>query len=79
MKSFSPDTFGSVNGGTIFDDSLSLHLRYLRLSIIATLCAFAIYSLIKSKPIMRSPNPPPPLLIDSSWRTTSLREFWNHR
>ncbi|KAG1836675.1 hypothetical protein C8R48DRAFT_757941 [Suillus tomentosus] len=48
MKSFSPGTFGSVDGGTIFDDSLSPHLRYLRLSIIATLCAFTIYSLIKA-------------------------------
>ncbi|KAG1798886.1 uncharacterized protein HD556DRAFT_1348658, partial [Suillus plorans] len=26
MKSFSPDTFGSADGGTIFDDSLSPHL-----------------------------------------------------
>ncbi|KAG1906348.1 uncharacterized protein F5891DRAFT_1182596 [Suillus fuscotomentosus] len=38
--SFSPDTFGSVDGGTIFDDSLSPHLHYLRSSIIAMIIMF---------------------------------------
>ncbi|KAG1805020.1 uncharacterized protein HD556DRAFT_1429136 [Suillus plorans] len=46
--SFSPETSGSVDGGTIFDDSLPTHPRYLRSSIIATLCAFTIYSLLQA-------------------------------
>ncbi|KAG2058210.1 hypothetical protein BDR06DRAFT_950635 [Suillus hirtellus] len=88
VKSFSPDTFGSVDGGTIFDDSLPPHLRYLRSSIIATLCAFAIYSLIKANYeiivvicvliLRQHPDQCPPL-IDSPWRATSLREFWSRR
>ncbi|KAG2085290.1 uncharacterized protein F5147DRAFT_782105 [Suillus discolor] len=87
VKSFSPDTFGSV-GGTIFDDSLPPHLRYLRSSIIATLCAFISYSLIKANYeitvvicvliFRQHPDQCPPL-IDSPWRATSLREFWSRR
>ncbi|KAG1795528.1 hypothetical protein EV424DRAFT_612501 [Suillus variegatus] len=88
VKSFSPDTFGSVDGGTIFDDTLPPHLRYLRSSIIATLCAFAIYSLIKANYeitvvicvlIFRQHPEQWPPLIDSPWRATSLREFWSRR
>ncbi|KAG2058212.1 hypothetical protein BDR06DRAFT_950642 [Suillus hirtellus] len=88
VKSFSLDTFGSVDGGTIFDDSLPPHLRYFRSSIIATLSAFAIYSLIKANYeiivvicvliLRQHPDQCPPL-IDSPWRATSLREFWSRR
>ncbi|KAG1900364.1 membrane bound O-acyl transferase family-domain-containing protein [Suillus fuscotomentosus] len=88
VKSFSLDTFGSVDGGTIFDDSLPPHLRYLRSSIIATLCAFAVYSIIKAYYeiivviciliFRQHPDQCPPL-IDSPWRATSLREFWSRR
>ncbi|KAG1827692.1 hypothetical protein EV424DRAFT_1389775, partial [Suillus variegatus] len=46
--SFSTETSGFVDGGTIFDDSLPPHLRYLRSSIIATLYAFTIYSLLQA-------------------------------
>ncbi|KAG1795364.1 uncharacterized protein HD556DRAFT_384039 [Suillus plorans] len=88
VRSFSPDTFGSVDGGTIFDDSLPPHLRYLRSSIITTLCAFTIYSLLQAGYeitvvicvliLRQHPDQCPPS-FDSPWRATSLREFWSRR
>ncbi|KAG2127900.1 uncharacterized protein EDB93DRAFT_196437 [Suillus bovinus] len=88
VQSFSPDTFGSVNGGSIFDDSLPPHLRYLRSSIIATLCAFGIYSILQAAHeltvalcvllLRQHPDQCPPS-FDSPWRSTSLREFWSRR
>ncbi|KAG2058209.1 hypothetical protein BDR06DRAFT_950634 [Suillus hirtellus] len=88
VQSFSPDTFGSVDGGTIFDDSLPPHLRYLRSSIIATTCAFGIYSVLQAgyelTVVMcvllfrQHPDQCPPS-FDSPWRATSLREFWSRR
>ncbi|KAG2367222.1 hypothetical protein BDR07DRAFT_1479344 [Suillus spraguei] len=88
VQSFSPDTFGSVDGGTIFDDSLPPHLRYLRSSIIATLCAFGIYSILRAAYELTAvpgvllfrqhPDQWPPT-FDSPWRATSLREFWSRR
>ncbi|KAG1840840.1 hypothetical protein DFJ58DRAFT_809806 [Suillus subalutaceus] len=75
VQSFSPKTFGSVDGGTIFDQSLPLHLRYLRSSIIATLCAFVIYSALQTG---QHPDQCPPS-FDSPWRSTSLRDFWSRR
>ncbi|KAG1859128.1 hypothetical protein C8R48DRAFT_714675 [Suillus tomentosus] len=88
VKSFSPDTFGSVDGGTIFDDSLPPHLRYLRSSIIATLCAFTSYSILQASYeittvicvliFRQHPDQWPPS-FDSPWRATSLREFWSRR
>ncbi|KAG1795366.1 uncharacterized protein HD556DRAFT_384502 [Suillus plorans] len=88
MKSFSPDTFGSLDGGTIFDDSLPPHLRYLRSSIIATLYAFNIYSLLQvgyeitvviCVLILRQHPDQCPPSFDSPWCATSLREFWSRR
>ncbi|KAG2367225.1 hypothetical protein BDR07DRAFT_1272627 [Suillus spraguei] len=88
MQSFSPDTFGSVNGGTIFDYSLPPHLRYLRSTIITTLCASLSYSIIQVAyelivPLgvllfRQHPDQWPPS-FDSPWRTTSVREFWSRR
>jgi len=88
VQSFSPDTFGSVDGGTIFDDSLPPHLRYLRSSIIATICAFGIHSVLQAgyelTVVMcvllfrQHPEQCPPS-FDSPWRATSLREFWSRR
>ncbi|KAG2104419.1 uncharacterized protein F5147DRAFT_775680 [Suillus discolor] len=88
VKSFSPDTFGSLDGGTIFDDSLPPHLRYFRSSIIATLYAFNIYSLLHvgyeitvviCVLIFRQHPDQCPPLFDSPWRATSVREFWSRR
>ncbi|KAG1887648.1 hypothetical protein F4604DRAFT_1645520 [Suillus subluteus] len=88
MQSFSPETFGSVDGGTIFDQSLPSHLRYLRSSTIATLCAFGIYSVLQAAYeltvvlcvllLRQHPDQCPPS-FDSPWRSTSLREFWSRR
>jgi len=88
VKAFSPDTFGSVDGGTIFDDSLPPHLRYLRSSIIATLCAFGVYSILRASYELltvfcvllfwQRPSQWPPA-FDSPWRATSLRDFWSRR
>ncbi|KAG1815089.1 uncharacterized protein BJ212DRAFT_254497 [Suillus subaureus] len=88
VQSFSPDTFGSVDGGTIFDESLPPHLRYLQSSTIATLCAFGIYSALQAGYELtvvlgvllfrQHPDQWPPS-FDSPWRSTSLREFWSRR
>ncbi|KAG2359152.1 hypothetical protein BDR07DRAFT_1472894 [Suillus spraguei] len=88
VRSFSPDTFGSLDGGTIFDDSLPPHLRYLRSSIIATLYAFGIYSTLRAGYELTAvpcvllfrqhPDQWPPS-FDSPWRATSPREFWSRR
>ncbi|KAG1849682.1 hypothetical protein DFJ58DRAFT_450088 [Suillus subalutaceus] len=88
VQSFSPETFGSVDGGTIFDQSLPPHLRYLRSSIIATLCAFCIYSglqtcyeltVIPCVLLLRQHPDQWPPSFDSPWRSTSLRDFWSRR
>ena len=88
VQSFAPDTFGSVDGGTIFDDSLPPHLRYLRSSIIVTLCAFGVYSTLRAGDellavfcvliLRQHPRQYPPL-FDSPWRATSLGDFWGRR
>ncbi|KAG2741340.1 hypothetical protein P692DRAFT_20840077 [Suillus brevipes Sb2] len=88
VQSFSPHAFGSVDGGTIFDDSLPPHFRYLRSSIIATLCAFGVYSVLQAAYELTAvlcvllfrqhPDQCPPS-FDSPWRATSLREFWSQR
>lgn len=88
VQSFSPKTFGSVDGGTIFDQSLPPHLRYLRSSIVATLGGFCIYSTVQTGYeltvvlcvllLRQHPDQCPPS-FDSPWRSTSLREFWSQR
>lgn len=88
VQSFSPETFGSVKGGTIFDESLPLHFRYLRSSTIATLCAFGAYTILRAAYELTAvlcvllfrqhPDQWPPS-FDSPWRSTSLREFWSRR
>jgi hypothetical protein len=88
VQSFAPETFGSVDGGTIFDDSLPPHLRYLRSSIIATLCAFGVYSVLRAGDeltavlcillLRHRPEQWPPS-FDAPWRATSLRDFWSRR
>ncbi|KAG1741536.1 uncharacterized protein EDB91DRAFT_1130985 [Suillus paluster] len=88
VQAFSPHTFGSVDGGTIFDDSLPPHLRYLRSSMVATLCAFGVYSVLQAGYELTAglcvllfrhhPDQWPPS-FDSPWGSTSLREFWSRR
>src|SRR6267154_2342958 len=88
VQSFSPDTFGSVDGGTIFNDSLPPHLRYLRSTIITTLYAFATYSVLQGGSeftavvcvllFRQRPDQWPPS-FDSPWHATSLRDFWSRR
>ncbi|KAG2367224.1 hypothetical protein BDR07DRAFT_1394044, partial [Suillus spraguei] len=88
IQSFSPDTFGSVNGGTIFDYSLPPHLRYLRSTIITTLCTLFVYSVFQANYELTAPlgvllfkqHPDQwPPSFDSPWRATSVREFWSRR
>ncbi|KAG1849683.1 hypothetical protein DFJ58DRAFT_716901 [Suillus subalutaceus] len=88
VQSFSPETFRSDDGGTIFDESLPPHLRYLRSSIIATLCAFSSYSglqigyeltVVLCVLLLRQHPDQWPPSFDSPWRSTSLRDFWSRR
>ncbi|OAX39692.1 hypothetical protein K503DRAFT_791816 [Rhizopogon vinicolor AM-OR11-026] len=88
VQSFGPDTLGSVDGGTIFDDSLPPHLRYFRSSIISTLGVFSVYSVLRAADellvvicvliLRHHPNQCPPS-FDSPWCATSLGDFWGRR
>ncbi|KAF9242037.1 hypothetical protein BU15DRAFT_44354 [Melanogaster broomeanus] len=88
IKSFSPDTFGSLHGGSIFDETLPFFIRYLRSSIISTFCAFAIYCIgqmgydlciIPAVLILRQDPMQWPPLFDSPWFSTSVGDFWGRR
>lgn len=78
----------SSRGLTIFDITLPFFLRYLRSSIIATLTAFAIYSILQltydllTVPAIlllgQDPAQWPPA-FEKPWSATSLSEFWGCR
>ncbi|KAI9574142.1 hypothetical protein HD554DRAFT_2010885 [Boletus coccyginus] len=88
LRSFSPVGLGSVPGGSIFDETLPFHLRYLRSSIISIIGCFETYALLQmvydlctivgvlflgQDPVQWPPG------FDSPWRSTSLSEFWGRR
>ncbi|KIJ59718.1 hypothetical protein HYDPIDRAFT_100254 [Hydnomerulius pinastri MD-312] len=88
VQSFSPDTFGSINGGTIFDATLPPLIRYFRSSIIATLCAFGIYCVLQmgydlciiSAIVIFGQDPAQwPPAFEAPWFATSVRDFWGRR
>ncbi|KAH7926245.1 hypothetical protein BV22DRAFT_1009446 [Leucogyrophana mollusca] len=88
VQTFSPSGFGSLNGGTIFDLSLSLPARYFRSSIIATMTAFGVYNVLQCGYelttiagiiLLRQEYDQWPRAFEAPWTSTSLREFWGKR
>ncbi|KAF9242034.1 hypothetical protein BU15DRAFT_44203 [Melanogaster broomeanus] len=88
VQSFSPDAFGTLQGGSIFDDTLPLFIRYLRSTIISTFCAFAIYCvlqmgydlcIIPAVLILRQDPLQWPPAFDAPWFSTSVSDFWGRR
>jgi hypothetical protein len=88
IQSFSPDTFGSAAGGTIFDPSLPPYLRYARSSFISGLACFNVYLAIQAHyeifcsvgvlVFHQQPSDWPPL-FDQPWFSTSLADLWAKR
>ncbi|KAF8838766.1 hypothetical protein BDN67DRAFT_1012866 [Paxillus ammoniavirescens] len=85
VRSFSPDTFGSIMGGTIFDETLPFFPRYLRASIISTLVALEIYCalqmgydlcIIPAVLILGQDPIQWPPVFERPWFATSVSDFW---
>ncbi|KIK92097.1 hypothetical protein PAXRUDRAFT_148075 [Paxillus rubicundulus Ve08.2h10] len=88
VKAFSPDTFGSTIGGTIFDETLSSSIRYLRSSIITILITSVMYCLLQmgynlciipAVLILRQDPAQWPPAFDRPWIATSVSDFWGRR
>lgn len=88
VRSFSPLTFGSPIGGTIFDASLPPLIRYVRSSSITLLSGIMFYAVIQwiydlntinfMILFRQSPSQWPPL-FNAPWRATSVSDFWGKR
>ena len=88
IRSFSPTGFGSLSGGSIFDETLPFHVRYFRASVITFFAAFEVYAVIQTcydactiaavLVFGQDPTQWPPA-FDAPWRATSLCEFWGRR
>jgi len=88
LRSFSPVGLGSISGGSIFDETLPFHVRYLRSSIVSIVACFATYTLLQMVYDLctivgilllgQDPAQWPPG-FDAPWRATSLAEFWGRR
>lgn len=84
-------TFTTSTGAersTIFDDTLPVHVRYLRAGIIATLTGFATqcgvqmgYDLCTALGVLVLGHHPAqwPPAFDNPWYATSLADFWGRR
>lgn len=87
-RDFSPETFGSIEGGTIFDASLPPFSRYTRSTIITILSGWTAYFVIELVYqihtiefvllFRQAPSQWPPL-FDAPWLSTSLTSFWGHK
>ncbi|KAI9574424.1 hypothetical protein HD554DRAFT_2229995 [Boletus coccyginus] len=88
MRSFSPVGLGDISGGSIFDEALLLHVRYLRASVISIFYVFALYALVQTcydlctmtSVLVFGQDPVQwPPAFDAPWRATSLNDFWGRR
>ena len=87
IRSFSPMGIGAA-GGSIFDETLPFHARYLRASIISGFASIGTYAFIQlcydACTIIgvlvfgQEPGQWPPA-FDAPWRATSISEFWGRR
>ena len=88
LRSFSPVGLGSISGGSIFDETLPFHVRYLRSSTISIVGCFGIYAFLQVVYDLstivgvlflgQDPAQWPPG-FDAPWRATSVAEFWGRR
>ena len=88
IQTFAGGVGSSTQGPTIFDETLPFFVRYFRSSIISTLAAFGIYTILQLSydlatiPAVllfgQDPAQWPPV-FDHPWRATSLNEFWSRR
>lgn len=88
VQSFSPNTFGSPKGGTIFDLSLPPLSRYVYSTLITFFSGLTVYlsidgvyhfaTLIGIIVFQQSPTQWPPI-SEQPWRATSLNQFWARR
>ncbi|KAF9228192.1 hypothetical protein BS17DRAFT_763737 [Gyrodon lividus] len=88
IRMFSPEEFGSVTGGSIYDPSLSPILQLLRCLIISALTVWMAYfamewcyqlqAILFVILFQQHPCQWPPL-FDSPWLSTSLGDLWGRR
>jgi len=87
-QSFSPSTFGSPTGGTIFDPSLSTFPRYAQSTFISLLFGIILYTTVQlpydvftiiGVLIFRQHPTRWPPIFGSPWRSTSLAMLWSKR
>lgn len=88
VRAFSPSTFGSPVGGTIFDHTLPPLERYARSTAITLLSGIMFYAVIQwiydlntiniILLFRQKPSRWPPL-FDAPWRATSVADFWGKR
>ena len=84
----SPDTFGSLDGGSLFDHTLPPLLELLRAVFATFLTVWMAYFMLQSGHqfvaivcivvLQQRPSQWPPL-FDSPWLSTSLSDFWGRR
>ena len=85
IRMLSPDTFGSLSGGSLFDHTLLELLRSVSVSFLTLWMAYfsmqwtyqflAVVCIVLFR---QRPSQWPPL-FDSPWLSTSLSEFWGRR
>ena len=87
IGSFDPTTVGAV-GGSLYDDTLPLHTRHIRASIISLVSSAGIYTfiqlcydictLVAVLFLGHDPEQWPPA-FDAPWLATSASDFWGRR
>ena len=88
IRMLSPDTFGSLHGGSLFDHTLPPLLELLRSVFVSVLaawmthfsmqCSYQLVAIIWIVLFQQRPSQWPPL-FDSPWLSTSLSELWGRR
>ena len=88
IRMLSPDTFGSLNGGSLFDHTLPPLLELLRSVFVSFLAVWMAYfvlqwsyqflAIVGIVLFQQRPSQWPPL-FDSPWLSTSLSELWGRR
>jgi hypothetical protein len=88
VRSFSPSTFGSSIGGTIYDYSFPPYRRYAQSTFITLAAGIAICAVMQMGydiltivciPILQQRPTQWPPLFDSPWLSTSLADCWGRR
>ncbi|KAI9573465.1 hypothetical protein HD554DRAFT_2183606 [Boletus coccyginus] len=88
IRVLSPDTFGSLNGGSLFDHTLPHYLELLRAVLVSFLVIWMGYfglqytylflAIVGVILFHQHPSQWPPL-FDAPWLATSLSELWGRR